>query len=388
MKRRFSKGHFSQSISLAAVGFTLMGLIPGLNNSFTKDAYAHQMSSLESVVDELKIPVDPVPSHVVMPGDKISVQKWGNQPGQEPLFIALFGDSVSLATMADAPLGSPGPRYFVDFMSSIIRGSIYDYIAQKLNRQPTEEEQHLLLQEHFGNMARKRLSPYLGTEDYSLPVLIHEKTGLTPKVYNGAQMAGSYYFSQLYLNQFDQFYQQNPFHKKPDMVIVNFNGMDFMDTRPPEVYQARVKEFYKRLTRMAPLAKIVVTGLKDPIPLLTYPDRVAVPFSPVGPITCQTLYKVVRFANNTGLYPGAPQEAIDAARARLAVFRNILENEVKAVNEDRTQYPSFYGKAFYVDPTYDDGITADMIAADCIHPNQEAQKIIGEHMWDVIEPIL
>ena len=338
--------------------------------------------------DDSSIPADPAPGHVVMPEDTIPHQRWSLDATNEPLFIALFGDSVSLATMADAPLGSPGPRYYADFLGSIFRGSVYDFIAQKLNRQPTEEEQHMLLHKFFGNMARKRLSPYLGTEDYSLPVLIHKKTGLTPKVYNGAQMAGSYYFSQLYLDRFHEFYRRNPFHKRPDLVIVNFNGMDFMDARSPEVYQTRVKAFYQRLTQVAPLAKIVVTGLKDPIPLLTHPDRVAVPHSPVGPIKCSTLYKVVRFANNTGLYPGAPQDVLDAARARVEVYRKILENELHAVHNDREQYPDFHGEVHYVDPRQDDGMTADMIAADCIHPNQAAQKLIGEHMWNVIEPLL
>lgn len=380
MKKRSLVSQSLVFIGLVTAGWILGGELTGTS--------AYGMTNLDGAAEGFAAPVDPVPSHVVMPEDVVTTPSVVVPQDQDPLFIALFGDSVSLGTMADATLGNPGPRYYADFIGSLTAGTVYDYIAKQINRQPTEDEQHELIQKLFGNMARKYLSPYLGSQDYSLPVLIEEKTGLTPKVYNGAQMAGSYNFSHIYLDKFARFYKRNPFHKKPELVVVNFNGMDFMESRSPEVYQAKVKNFYRRLTAMVPQAKIVVSGIKDPVALLTHPDRVAIPYSPIGPVTCSTVYKVVRFANSTGLFPGASQEAIDAARARLEVLRGILETEVQLINEDRQQYPSFKGEAIYVDPSIDDGITADMIAADCIHPNKEAQKIIGDKMWEVIEPLL
>ncbi len=337
---------------------------------------------------EVAAPVDPTPAHLVSPEATVRDPQMEAASPDSPLFVAVFGDSVTLGTMADAQFGNPGPRFYADFIGSLSVGTLNDFILKQMNRQLSEDEMHNTIMRLFGNMARKNLSPFLGTQDYSLPVLINETTGNTPKIYNGAQMAGAYYFGHLYLDKFTKFYQRNPFHKRPELVIVNFNGMDFMDNRSPEVYSTKVKEFYQRLTKMVPYATIVVTGIKDSIPLLTYPDRVAVPNSPVGPITCSALYKFVRFSNATGLYPEAPQAAIDLAYGRLAVLRGILEKEVGLINTDRIAYPHFKGRMVYVDPTTDDGITPEMIAADCIHPNQEGQKIIGESMWNVIEPLL
>lgn len=324
-----------------------------------------------------------VPSFIVSPEDTVAAD---NQSG--PLFLALFGDSVSMATMADAKLGNPGPRFYADFLGSIAAATVYGATIGKLNPNPTEEQQHQLLTKLFGNMARIRLSPYLGTQSYSLPVLIKQTTGFEPKVYNGAQMAGSYHFGHLYLEKFEAFFKRNPFHKKPELIIVNFNGMDFMDNRTPESYAESVRGFYQRLTALSPYSKIVVTGLGDPIALLTHPDRVAVPHSPNGPITCTQLYKIVRFANDTGVFPGAPQENIDAARRRIAALRDVLANEIRLMNHDQTVYPNFKGQAVYVAPGEDDGSAAEHIAADCIHPDVTIQEAIGHHMWDVVAPLL
>lgn len=326
---------------------------------------------------------DSKPSFVVSPDEALVAES-----ANEPLFLALFGDSVSLATMADAKLGSPGPRFYADFIGSIALTRLYGATIGRVKPNPTEVEQHDLLTQLFGNMARLRLSPYLGTQPYALPVLIQEATGFQPKVYNGAQMAGAYHFGEHYLDKFERFFQRNPFHKKPEIIIVNFNGMDFMENRTPEEYGASVRAFYARLTKLAPYAKLVITDLSDPIPLLTYPDRVAVPQSPIGPITCSKLYEIVRFGNKTGVYPGAPEAQIEAARVRLNQLRDVLASEVGLLNDDRSVYPSFKGEAILVPAVEDDGTGAEHIAADCIHPDTVVQEAIGWRMWDVIRPLL
>lgn len=341
------------------------------------------------------LPVDPTPAFVLSPDDLVAAPSPEDAAGaattasvESPLFIALFGDSVSLGTMADAQFGNPGPRFYFDFIGSGALASAYQTIVAPHKPDLSDEQQHVLISQLFGNMARKRLSPFLGTQTYSLPVLIRETTGLTPKVYNGAQLAGSYYFGKIYLDKFEAFFARNPRHQKPDLVIVNFNGMDLIENRGPEVYAARIRAFYSRLTALAPHSKIVVTGIGDPVPLLTYPDRVAVQRSPIGPIKCSDLYKFLRFGNGLGLYPGAPQANIDAARATLATLRGLLANEVDLMNHDRSIYPDFQGQVVYVDPASADDLSPEMIAADCIHPNQEAQRQIGQSMWNVIQPLL
>jgi hypothetical protein len=194
---------------------------------------------------------------------------------------------------------------------------------------------------------------------------------------------------KIYLDKFEKFFDRHPFHKKPELIIVNFNGMDFIENRGPEVYAAKIRAFYTRLTALAPDSKIVVTGIADPVELLTYPDRVTIPQSPVGPIKCSDLYKFLRFGNGLGLYHGAPQSQIDAARVILAKLRGLLQQEVTLMNTDRSIYPDFKGLAVYVNPEDGDrGPSPEMIAADCIHPNKEAQSLIGHKMWKVIEPLL
>lgn len=206
-------------------------------------------------------------------------------------------------------------------------------------------------------------------------------------MYNGARMAGAYHFGHLYLATFKSFLDRHPFIKRPNLVIVNFNGMDFMEGWPLESYAEKVSAFYLELTQLVPEANIVVTGMADPVPLLTAPDRVTIPNSPAGPITCSQLYKIVRFGNKTGLYPGAPQEALDAARQRILAMNDILESAVTRLNEDRSAFPEYQGKAIFVAPmTGDDG--ANHIAADCIHPDKSVQEAIGWHLWPLVEPLL
>jgi len=305
-----------------------------------------------------------------------------------PLFLALFGDSVSIATMADAKFGNPGPRFYADFMRSAGTAGLYEAILGKVRPHPSEAEQHMLLQRHFGNMARIPLSPYLGTQSYSLPVLIKDATGFAPKIYNGAQMAGAYYFGQLYLDRFAQFFARNPMHKKPEIIIVNFNGMDFLADRSTETYAASVRNFYERLTALAPLSSIVVTEIADPIPLLTHPDRVAVPRSPQGPLKCSDLYKIVRLDNSSGLSPESPPAQIELARRRLEQMRGILVNESERMNHHEGAYAAFQGRVIYVPATGSPSDAAEHIAADCIHPDAYLQTLIGIGMWQVVRPLL
>ena len=329
-------------------------------------------------------PHEPLPSFVVMPDDQLAAYDVDNH-----LFVALFGDSASMATMADAKMGNPNAHFYADYVESITKTVLYEATIGKLNPHPTEDQQHELLQTNFGNMARIPLSPYLGVQSYSLPVLIKQLTGFQPKVYNGAQMGGQYYFGHLYLDKFAKFYERNPFHKKPDLVIVNFNAMDFMENRSPERYQQSVRAFYSRLTAMAPYATLVITGMPDPMPLLMAPDRVAVPHGPNGPVKCSDLYKIVKFGNSTGVYPGAPESQLEAARHRLAALRGILENETQLLNHDESVYPHFKGQAHYVAPAVgEDASAIDHVAADCIHPDQTVHAAIGRRMWGVIEPLI
>ncbi|MBM4252909.1 MAG: hypothetical protein FJ146_13130 [Deltaproteobacteria bacterium] len=306
---------------------------------------------------------------------------------EDRIFLAVFGDSVSMATMADAKLGQPGPRFYADFLASIAAATTYDATLGKLKKERTEDEQHRLLTAFFGNMARLHLSPLLGRQDYSLPVLIEESHGNKPLVYNGARMAGAYHFGHLYLATFRKFLERHPFIKKPDLIIVNFNGMDFMEGWPLESYAENVRSFYLELTQLAPQANLVVTGMADPVPLLTAPDRVTIPNSPAGPITCSQLYKIVRFGNKTGLYPGAPEEVLDAARQRVLAMNDTLEAAVAHLNDDRSMFPEYKGQAIFVPPmTGGDG--ANHIAADCIHPDKFVQEAIGRHLWPLVEPLL
>lgn len=307
--------------------------------------------------------------------------------GEDRIFLAVFGDSVSMATMADARLGQPGPRFYADFLASIAAATAYDATLGKIRKERTEDEQHRLLTAFFGNMARLNLSPLLGNQDYSLPVLIEDSHGKRPLIYNGARMAGAYHFGHLYLATFRKFLDRHPFIKSPDLIIVNFNGMDFMEGWPLDSFAEKVKSFYLELTQLAPQANIVVTGMADPVPLLTAPDRVTIPNSPAGPITCSQLYKIVRFGNKTGLYPGAPDEVQDAARNRIRAMNDILDAAVTRLNDDRNVFPAYKGRAIFVPPMTGDG-GANHVAADCIHPDKFVQESIGRHLWPLVESLL
>jgi hypothetical protein len=304
---------------------------------------------------------------------------------EDAMSIAVFGDSVTMATMADAKFGSPGPRYYWDFFRSVSGGLIYDATLGRLKPTPSDEEKHLRLGKQFGNMARIGLSPYLGSKPYSIPVLIKNRTGNSPAIYNGAQMAGSYHFSHLYLDKFEAFLKSG---KAPDLVFVNFNGMDYMDNRGPTAYQAVVRAFYQRLAALAPNAKIIVTEIGNPIPLLTAEDRVAIANGPTGPIMCSDIYRTVKFGNDTGLYHGAPDTVIQQAEERLGAYRRVLADELTALNQDRDLYPQFTGKAYLLKASEDAQTFVDHLSADCIHPDTYVQKLIGLRLWELVQTVL
>jgi hypothetical protein len=305
-----------------------------------------------------------------------------------PLFLALFGDSISMATMADAKFGNPGPRFYADFIRSASTAALYDATIGRVRPRPDEDEQHMLMQRHFGNMARIGLSPYLGTQSYSLPVLIKDETGFAPKIYNGAQMAGSYYFSHLYLEKFASFFAKHPFHKKPEIIFANFNGMDFMAGRGLGVFTDKVRGFYQGLAALAPHSTIVVSELGDPVPLMTHPDRVAVERGPRGPLKCSDLYKLVRLDNASGLNPSSTQAEIDAARSQLTRMRGVLRLEVEMMNNRIGPYKEFQGRAVYMASASSGEVGASHVAADCIHPDVYLQTVIGINLWQVVKPLL
>ena len=62
----------------------------------------------------------------------LSVSQLLQASSYQPLFLAVFGDSVTKATMADEALGNPSARFYSD----MLRGKINDGLYKKIKLPP------------------------------------------------------------------------------------------------------------------------------------------------------------------------------------------------------------------------------------------------------------
>ena len=75
----------------------------------------------------------------------------------------------------------------------------------------------------------------------------------------------------------EKWLKRRPFHKSPDMVILSLGGMDIVNNKDDAEFKQNVRHFLTGLTQLAPNAHLVVTGVPNPIYVLSAEDRPNVP---------------------------------------------------------------------------------------------------------------
>ena len=97
---------------------------------------------------------------------------------------------------------------------------------------------------------------------------------------------------------------------------------------------------------------------------------------------------MVGFDKAVGVTSATPPAEIDIKEQKLAQMQQVLDDELWALGSHSTSeaYETFSGKVIRVgrmDPP--DGLWYPYLAADCIHPNVEGQKLLGASIWQALE---
>ena len=193
----------------------------------------------------------------------------------KPMFIAVVGDSVTKGTMANEVLGNPSKRFYHNMITGSIHGAIYEklkWMSLNPKRDAFFEADRL-----YNVMSRPDLSWAFGKKDYSIFEKIEEHTGKRPKLYNAAILGSGYFGYKYILEDMEKWLKRRPFHKSPDMVILSLGGMDIVNNKDDAEFKQNVRHFLTGLTQLAPNAHLVVTGVPNPIYVLSAEDRPNVP---------------------------------------------------------------------------------------------------------------
>ena len=306
-----------------------------------------------------------------------------------PIFIAVFGDSVTDAVWADTSLGKPGADQIFGLLTGKALLPIVAAMAKKTTGYPVRAQRYAeQIDRYFGFIKRKSLSAFMGDQSYSLPVRLQTYTHRKTEVFDGAMIAGGYTFADKLLARLDLFLRQHPQHKPPDLILVSFNGMDFIYNLKVEEFDRDVTAFYAKLVREYPKATIVATPLLDVVTVLTsLNDYQAIrPQGFLKGFTCREIYSVVGFGALNGLLLDTSDSVVARDRSQLAEMNQVLADTVDAIQSKSEPFASFEGNIVLTEsfvPT--DGDWSPFLAADCIHPSINGQKAYSDLLWGSLE---
>ncbi|MFK7828131.1 MAG: SGNH/GDSL hydrolase family protein [Oligoflexales bacterium] len=311
------------------------------------------------------------------------------QGEEDPIFIITLGDSAAKGVWADSSLGSPGAGFywsaFLSSVESVLLKRIFGYDHTYSPLQGARD--HIQdIEKLFGHVARESLSGIAGNQDYSLPVRIEEHTGRKTKVLNASFLAASFTTSTLAIEKIDQFYKKNPYHIKPQAVFISYNGMDFMFEETLPNFQASVKNLLSETSSRFPDTHIVVTELVDMVGILTNQDQLAIPSGVLLEAHyCSDVYDRIGFGKRHGLSPGQTGQNVQMHRRKVQKMNQILAKEIS----DFKQAGLANGNPKKIDlvSTVAHADWAPYLAADCLHPNKNGQKLISDEIWKKVSAI-
>ncbi len=313
---------------------------------------------------------------------------------QDPVKMVVLGDSVTMGVWADSSVGDPGNRFYREAIQLQIQANLMALVGgRKVNDLSNAKKYAAVIDRFFGFIGRKNLSALIGNQNYSIPTLIKERTGRDVELLEATVMAGCYEISEFALAKLDRLISQNGNSADPQFVFVDFNAMDFVFNLPQENYQLNVRRTLAAIVQRFPRSTIVVSPLVNIVKVMTSSfDKLAVPgrFG-LGRMTCADSYNKVGFDQSLGLNPSTPSDEIAAKLSKLEDMREILASELDALerSDGEMGFASFEGKVIRVAETSTpERQIYNYLAADCIHPNVEGQKLLAKQIWSAIEDSL
>ena len=305
----------------------------------------------------------------------------------KPLFVAVMGDSVALGVWADAPLGTPGPRFYVTAAEAQLEAAMLSaFTGTRIDDLSDAEKYSTTLDHYFGYIARKPFSALIGKQEYSLPGRIKRATGKDIELFDTSFLAGCYRLSSIHLQRLRDFMTKHPGHKAPDFIVVNFSAMDFVFNSSLERFEADLRAFYQQVTTDFPHTTIIVNPLVDVVTSMsTSFDEVAVPI-PLKPMTCAENYERIGFGSQIGMKKGITEEELNILHDKLNTMNDMIAAEVAAMEARVAPYNEFSGRAIEQESFQpaEGSLWRDYLSADCIHPNIKGQRGFSELVWAAV----
>jgi hypothetical protein len=310
----------------------------------------------------------------------------------DSIFMMVLGDSVTLGVWADVPLGHPDPRFYGELFGIQLQASLLELLTgEKVDDLSNAKKYAALVDRNFSYLTRRQWSGLIGTKSYSLPRLIETETGKRVEVMTAAILAGCYQLGSLLYDKIEDFYKTHPLHKDPDLVVINFNAMDFIFATPQDEFEQYVKILFQRLAARFPHSTFVVTPLADVVSLMTESFRLTTIPGGFGlpSLRCYESYQKVGFGGMIHLNPSTPPHAIEELKETWNAMQSALDRELElwsSQRDDDNPYALFTGhviKTERVSPP--DGTWAPFLAIDCIHPNSKGQKLLGTVVWSALK---
>jgi len=308
--------------------------------------------------------------------------------------MVVLGDSVTMGVWADSSVGDPGNRFYREALQLQIQANLMALVSgQKVNDLSNAKKYASVIDRFFGFIGRKPLSGLIGNQDYSIPTLIKERTGRDVELVEATVMAGCYEISDFALKKLDKQIQRNGNRIDPKFIFIDFNAMDFVFNLPTEAYQQNVRRTLAALVQRFPHATVVASPLVNMVRVMTNSfDKLAIPGRlGLGRMTCAQSYSRIGFDQSLGLSPTTSPDEIAAKLSKLEAMRAILATELDALEraDSESGFAEFEGRVIRVESasTPDDEIYR-YLAADCVHPNVEGQKLLAKQIWAAIESAL
>lgn len=299
----------------------------------------------------------------------------------EPILMTVFGDSATRATVADSSIGFPGLGFKLTYARAYIASLFYGKFSDAI-----DQGYYKNLDTNFGFLARDHLSGVIGNQYYSLPTKIRASTDRPLEIISSYFLAASYWSSPVQIKDVERRYQE--LGRSADIVTVNYNGIDFVGGRDVASFAGDVRNFYTWVAKHQPKLVIAAKYL-DIVDLLIQSDQIAVPWLDNRVSTsCAYLLEQIGFAEKVGLYPNAAPQKVEQERQRLAQMNQVITDEIEMMNKRLPPYQNFTGKGLVLESKIPLNRWKDYIAADCIHPNKYAHRLLGENLWSLMaEPV-
>ncbi len=300
-------------------------------------------------------------------------------PSPNTLRVAVFGDSITRAVLADQSLGeraSLGATF--DFGRLAVNGAVGGYYPD------SEGVLSYKLMSANSYLARDELAAIQGKTSWSMISRLEKELGYQVELVNAAKLGGSFRMGDVQLAAMEQ-EMKNRGIEDLDLVIIDLGRIDLTIYSSAEEFAQNVDEFFNQILKMSPSAHFLIMKIPNIPSSISRENRVSTEFFNKFQLTCEQIFTSGGVATKLGLSPGKSNpEAFKKAIERLNAFNAYLAKKVADYRAAGLSIDLAEGLA--------DRVRADdwdiVMASDCIHVNQVGQHEIANAVWPHVKALL